>query len=173
MKLFNRDAEVLRSGSADRPCSLHLLNFAPNRFSLQAFGSSDESTRDRSCTQEARRSGNCTISGRLLQDWPGRIWRGGCVRGIKVPGIRALARTHKAQTLAVLEAWLDSGIHEVRLLALVVLANRFARAPEGDKKAIVELYLRKRAASTTGTWSMPPPLTFWAGGSARGSRGAV
>ncbi len=95
---------------------------------------------------------------------PGEYGEGDLFVGIKVPGIRSLARSHKDRPLSVLEAWLDSGIHEVRLLTLVVLANRFARASEDDRQAIVELYLRKR--SRVNNWNLvdasaPYILGWW------------
>ncbi len=72
---------------------------------------------------------------------PGQYGFGDVFVGVKVPAVRKLARTFKAQPLADVAAWLGSAIHEVRLLALLVLVVRFPKANSAEKKAIVDLYL--------------------------------
>ena len=76
---------------------------------------------------------------------PGQYGFGDVFVGVKVPAMRKLARDFKAQALPDIEAWLDSALHEVRLLALLVLVNRFPRASPADKESIVQLYLRQTA----------------------------
>jgi 3-methyladenine DNA glycosylase AlkD len=83
---------------------------------------------------------------------PGEYAEGDVFVGLKVPQVRALAKTHKGQSLPVLESWLDSGVHEVRLLALIVLVNRYPRADDAEQEAIVKLYLRKR--SRVNNWNL-------------------
>jgi 3-methyladenine DNA glycosylase AlkD len=76
---------------------------------------------------------------------PGEYADGDIFVGVKVPGVRKLAQVHKAQPVQVVESWLASAIHEVRLLALLILVKRFPRAKEEDREAIVQMYLRQTA----------------------------
>jgi 3-methyladenine DNA glycosylase AlkD len=59
--------------------------------------------------------------------------------------VRALAREYKALSLAEIASLLDSRLHEVRLLALCLLTNRFAKADEKSREKIYRLYLKKKA----------------------------
>jgi 3-methyladenine DNA glycosylase AlkD len=74
---------------------------------------------------------------------PGEYACGDVFVGVKVPVVRKLARDYKSQPLEHIAAWLGSAIHEVRLLALLVLVNRFPKASPADRTAIVKLYLRQ------------------------------
>jgi 3-methyladenine DNA glycosylase AlkD len=76
---------------------------------------------------------------------PGEYAEGDVFVGLKVPAVRKLVGEFKAQPVEVIEAWLGSAIHEVRLLALLVLVKRFPKASPKEKEAIVRLYLRQTA----------------------------
>ncbi len=64
--------------------------------------------------------------------------------GLSVPQVRGLARTHAELRLPDVERALDSPWHEERLLALLILVRRYARATATDRDRLFRLYLRKR-----------------------------
>lgn len=66
--------------------------------------------------------------------------------GLRVPLIRKICKDFKDLSLAEIEKLLESPIHEHRLAALIIMANRakkpyFAKATEG--KELYELYMRR------------------------------
>lgn len=65
--------------------------------------------------------------------------------GITVPQTRAFAKKHKDTPLEIIERLLHSDIHEERLLALIMLVNRFEKADENEQKQIYTLYLKNLA----------------------------
>jgi len=79
----------------------------------------------------------------FFQTGPGQYGEGDRFLGLRVPDVRAVAKEAKALTLADVEALLDSEWHEARLAALAVMVNRFPKAGQADRKAMVALYLRR------------------------------
>jgi len=61
--------------------------------------------------------------------------------GIRVPVIRAFARKHKGQPTTNVLRLLRSDYHEERLLALIMMVNRFERADYAGRSEIYEMYL--------------------------------
>jgi 3-methyladenine DNA glycosylase AlkD len=76
---------------------------------------------------------------------PGEYAAGDVFVGVNVPAVRELVQAHKALPVEVVESWLASAIHEVRLLALLILVKRFPRAKQEQREAIVRMYLRQTA----------------------------
>jgi 3-methyladenine DNA glycosylase AlkD len=72
---------------------------------------------------------------------PGQYGEGDKFAGVKVPTIRELAKEYRTLSLADAESLLHSPIHEERLLSLVILVLRAAKADEKVRKAIFDLYL--------------------------------
>jgi 3-methyladenine DNA glycosylase AlkD len=72
--------------------------------------------------------------------------------GVKVPGVRELVQSHKHLPVEVIERWLASAIHEVRLLALLLLVQRFPRATLAEREAIVRVYLSQ--TSRINNWDL-------------------
>jgi 3-methyladenine DNA glycosylase AlkD len=64
--------------------------------------------------------------------------------GLSVPQVRGLARTYADLPLPEIARALDSPWHEERLLALLILIRRYARATAADRDRLFRLYLRKR-----------------------------
>ena len=61
--------------------------------------------------------------------------------GIRVPELRKLAKTYRHLTLPDTTKFLQSAIHEERLLALLILIRIFSAGDESIKKEIFDLYL--------------------------------
>jgi 3-methyladenine DNA glycosylase AlkD len=78
---------------------------------------------------------------RYFKTGPGQYGEGDSFRGIRVPELRRLAKAHQEIALAQAELLLHSGYHEDRLLALMILVRKYARADGSSRSAIYELYL--------------------------------
>ncbi len=72
---------------------------------------------------------------------PGQYGEGDRFLGITVPQLRAIARTHRDLPLNAAAALLGSRWHEERLLALLILVDRYRRGDEPTRAAIHRLYL--------------------------------
>lgn len=62
--------------------------------------------------------------------------------GVKVPNTRVVAREFKDLSFAEIQKLLKSEIHEDRLLALIILANRMKRAPFEEQERIAKVYIK-------------------------------
>lgn len=62
---------------------------------------------------------------------------------VRVPEIRIVAKKYAKISLGEIEALLENPIHEVRLLAVIIMANQAKRASEEHHKALFDLYLRR------------------------------
>jgi 3-methyladenine DNA glycosylase AlkD len=82
---------------------------------------------------------------RFFKTGPGEYGEGDLFLGINVPPLRQLAREYQELGLEAAAALLQSRWHEARLLALLVLVRRFARADEAGRRAIYDLYLAHTA----------------------------
>jgi 3-methyladenine DNA glycosylase AlkD len=91
-----------------------------------------------------RRLGNKRTA-RLLQGYfktgPGEYGEGDVFLGIKVPTLREQIRECRDLSLTVVTQLLRSPIHEERLLALLILVNRYSKGTPEDRQAIYKLYL--------------------------------
>jgi len=72
---------------------------------------------------------------------PGQYGEGDIFLGIRVPAVRKLAQEYKDIPLKEISILLKSPCHEIRLFALIVLVNNFAKADESTRKKIYDLYL--------------------------------
>ncbi|WP_413944540.1 DNA alkylation repair protein [Bdellovibrio sp. HCB-162] len=79
---------------------------------------------------------------RFFKTGPGEYGEGDVFIGLTVPQSRAFAKKYFATPLKDLETLLKSEIHEERLIALIILSNRFAKAEEREKFQIYKLYLK-------------------------------
>jgi 3-methyladenine DNA glycosylase AlkD len=73
---------------------------------------------------------------------PGDYGHGDRFLGIRVPTLRKVAREFRAAPVAVALALLRSPWHEERLVALLILVDRYARGTENERQRIYEQYLR-------------------------------
>jgi 3-methyladenine DNA glycosylase AlkD len=78
---------------------------------------------------------------RFFKTGPGQYGEGDLFRGIRVPELRRLSRAHQEIPLDQAERLLHSAYHEDRLLALLILVRKYARADEAGQAAIYDLYM--------------------------------
>lgn len=78
---------------------------------------------------------------RFFKTGPGQYGEGDLFRGIRVPELRKLSRAWEAIPLERAAQLLHSTYHEDRLLALLILVRKYAKADEADRAALYELYL--------------------------------
>ena len=71
----------------------------------------------------------------------GQYGEGDIFLGIRVPTIRKLAKEYENLPLKEILLLLKSPYHEVRLLALILFVNAFARGDETIRKKIYDLYM--------------------------------
>lgn len=78
---------------------------------------------------------------RLFKSGTGEYAEGDTFIGARMPNIRTVAKEFRELPLKETEKLLHSKIHEERMLALVILAEKFPRYAEPDKKRVYDLYL--------------------------------
>ncbi|WP_243369749.1 DNA alkylation repair protein [Geotalea sp. SG265] len=78
---------------------------------------------------------------RYFKTGPGQYGEGDIFRGIRVPPLRKLATAYLAMTMGQVALLLSSCYHEDRLLALLILVEKFKRGTDGERQAIYRLYL--------------------------------
>jgi 3-methyladenine DNA glycosylase AlkD len=78
---------------------------------------------------------------RFFKTGPGEYGEGDVFLGVRVPAVRKLAARYRDAPLTTVRALLRSPIHEVRLLALLLLVRRFEREGEPERERIYRLYL--------------------------------
>ena len=82
-------------------------------------------------------------SQRFFKTGPGQYGEGDHFLGLTVPQIRAVSREFRDLSLAEVEKLLESRWHEVRLLAVILLANAYRRGDAATQQRIYRLYLRR------------------------------
>ncbi len=80
------------------------------------------------------------MSRRFFKTGPGEYGEGDVFLGVRVPRVRAVARTYRSLPLNDVRRLLRSRIHEERLFALVILTHQFSKAGPAGKKRIFDLY---------------------------------
>ena len=82
---------------------------------------------------------------RFFKTGKGEYGEGDKFLGVRVPTIRAIAKEHKDLPIADILHVLTSPYHEERLLALILLVNRFEKSGQEDRRSIYKLYLENTA----------------------------
>jgi 3-methyladenine DNA glycosylase AlkD len=77
---------------------------------------------------------------RYFKTGPGEYGEGDVFIGLTVPQVRLVARRHREQPLPDVRKLGASKIHEARLLALLILVDRFAREPAAVYRTYVSLF---------------------------------
>ena len=78
---------------------------------------------------------------RFFKTGKGEYGEGDVFLGVTVPETRVIARKHCDLSLHDISLFLKSKIHEERLLALLILVQKFERGEEQDRKTIFQFYL--------------------------------
>ncbi len=79
---------------------------------------------------------------RFFKTGPGTYGENEYFRGIAVPNLRILADRYARLDLAVLRILLRSLYHEDRMLALLILVNRYKKANRNDQNTVCRFYLK-------------------------------
>jgi 3-methyladenine DNA glycosylase AlkD len=79
---------------------------------------------------------------RYFKTGPGDYGEGDRFLGIRVPAIRRLARDFRGMPLDQIEPLLKDQWHEARLLALVILVDKYTQASPDDQESIADFYLK-------------------------------
>ncbi len=85
------------------------------------------------------------VSQRFFKTGKGQYGEGDIFIGLTVPVSRMIAEKYADIPLGSVKLLLHSRIHEERLIALLILAEKFGKAGEKQKKEIVHFYLRNTA----------------------------
>jgi 3-methyladenine DNA glycosylase AlkD len=88
------------------------------------------------------RPARARISRRFFKTGPGEYGAGDRFIGLTVPQVRSFAKTYRNLPLSETYQLLRSPIHEERLLALIILVEKYQRAEIAGRRRIYELYLR-------------------------------
>jgi 3-methyladenine DNA glycosylase AlkD len=97
---------------------------------------------------QLRRLGSPEIaehSQRFFKTGPGQYGEGDRFIGIRVPVLRKFAKQHRELPIPDVERFLQSAIHEERLLALLMLVTRYARGDAAIREEVFDLYCRNMA----------------------------
>lgn len=79
---------------------------------------------------------------RFFKTGKGQYGEGDRFLGIKVPVQRTLAKKYRHLPFPDLERLLGSGIHEERLVALLILVEQYASGDADVREAVIRLYLK-------------------------------
>jgi 3-methyladenine DNA glycosylase AlkD len=77
---------------------------------------------------------------RFFKTGPGQYGEGDIFIGVKVPQTRAVARQFRTAPLDEILALLKSPVHEERLLALLMLVDRYSKGDDRTKKSVYKAY---------------------------------
>jgi 3-methyladenine DNA glycosylase AlkD len=88
---------------------------------------------------------NGAVLQRFFKTGPGEYGEGDRFIGVTVPGIRAVCRECRDAPERVALELLRSKVHEERLLALLMLVDRFARGDDRTRRRIYDAYLANTA----------------------------
>jgi 3-methyladenine DNA glycosylase AlkD len=82
-----------------------------------------------------------SILQRFFKTGPGQYGEGDVFIGVVVPQSRLVAKRFSQLPIKEIKTLLYSGVHEERLVALLILVQNYSRASGGEKGKIVKFYL--------------------------------
>jgi 3-methyladenine DNA glycosylase AlkD len=91
---------------------------------------------------------------RFFKTGPGQYGEGDVFIGVRVPATRQVCRQFKDLPLAEVQKLLNSPVHEHRLAAVILLANKYPRANAAEQQAIYDLYLKNVYAGRVNNWDI-------------------
>ena len=89
---------------------------------------------------------------RYFKTGPGEYAEGDVFLGIRVPVLRKLAKQCMALKFTEIKSLLKAEFHEERLLALIILVERFKQAGDAEQQMIYDVYLQH--ASHINNWDL-------------------
>jgi 3-methyladenine DNA glycosylase AlkD len=87
--------------------------------------------------------GDAEFLGRFFKTGKGQYGEGDVFIGVRVPKTRIVAKLFKDLSIEELETLLEHPIHEVRLCAVIIMADEAGRADEQRCKMLYDLYLKR------------------------------
>jgi 3-methyladenine DNA glycosylase AlkD len=91
---------------------------------------------------------------RFFKTGKGQYGEGDVFIGVRVPQTRAICKDFKDLPLAEIQKLFDSPVHEHRLVAVILLANKFPKATEQGRRKIYELYLKNVYKNRINNWDI-------------------
>jgi 3-methyladenine DNA glycosylase AlkD len=82
------------------------------------------------------------VISRFFKTGKGQYGEGDLFLGITVPMLRAVAKTYSGLAAADIRNLLSSGTHEHRLVALLILVNKYKEAGAAEREEIAGFYLK-------------------------------
>ena len=95
----------------------------------------------RNALREHSDESDAKVLRRFFKTGPGEYGEGDQFIGVRVPAIRRVAGKFRDLSLADTQTLLQSEIHEERLLALIILTEKYRRSAAEGKAKLYELYL--------------------------------
>ena len=89
---------------------------------------------------------------RFFKTGPGQYSEGDVFIGVAVPDSKEIAKKFGDLALVEIKELLYSGVHEERIVALLILVKRYGRALAGEKEEIFEFYLSN--SSRINNWDL-------------------
>jgi len=83
-----------------------------------------------------------TVLQRFFKTGPGEYGEGDVFLGVVVPDIRRVSKEFRGASVAEIRTLLASGVHEERLLALLMLVHAYEEGDDIRRRRIYDLYLR-------------------------------
>lgn len=99
-------------------------------------------------------SQNAESSGRFFKTDEGHYGAGDVFIGVRVPDTRAVCRVFKDLPLIEVRRLSESGIHEHRLAAVILLANAYAKADATRREQIYNAYLHALYDGRVNNWDL-------------------
>lgn len=92
-----------------------------------------------------RSPGDLEILQRFFRTGKGEYGEGDVFIGVRMPKIRDVCKKYQDVSLEEIDELLDNPIHEVRMAALILMANRAVakKTPDRQKKDLFDLYLKR------------------------------
>jgi len=91
----------------------------------------------------SRSNDDLTVLARFFKTGPGQYAEGDIFIGVTVPANRKICKKYHEMDVVEIEKTLDSPVHEMRLAAVMIMAEQAKKGNEALKKALYDLYLRR------------------------------
>ena len=91
---------------------------------------------------------------RFFKTGPGQYGEGDVFVGVRMPDVRMVCKKFKALELAEIQKLYDSGIHEHRMAAGIILTYQFPKADDKKRQAIYKLYLKNVRRGRVNNWDL-------------------
>lgn len=91
----------------------------------------------------SRSNEDLAVLARFFKTGTGQYAEGDIFIGVTVSATRKICKKYHEMNVAEIEKALDNPVHEVRLAAVILMANQTKKGSEALKKALYDLYLRR------------------------------